>query len=75
MPRQIRMITQFGIHVRGQHFPVGINFDVGAGDLIQQRLKIDQIMASHQDPRTGLRSATYRGRFRLAEILDVAGVQ
>ena len=54
---------------------MGVDFDVGARDLIQQVLQIDQIVTGDQDAGTGLSPTGYGRRFRFAESRDVARIQ
>ena len=43
--RQVRMIAQLGVHVRWQHLAVGIYFDIGAFELLEQIPQIDHVVA------------------------------
>ena len=53
MAGQVRVVAECRIHVGGQHLAVGVDQDVGAGDLGQEQLQVQQIVAGDQDSRLG----------------------
>jgi hypothetical protein len=71
VPREIRMIPERGIHVRGKHLAVGVHLHVRPLAGGEEVLEIEQVVARDQDAGPRPRPLGHGGRRGGAERLDV----